>query len=91
MNNEILEGVKNVIEEIVHRNYIDFDQQITKDMALREDIGLDSIDLVVLQIEIEDRWNMRFDPLEDDFSRIFHSADSLCKYLELRIGEKNGS
>lgn len=90
MKNEILDGVKEVLREIFQRNYTDFNQQITGDMAFQEDMGLDSIDLAVLQIELEDRWNIRFDPLEDDFSRIFYSVRSLCEFLELRIGENNG-
>ncbi|MEY8284158.1 acyl carrier protein [Lachnospiraceae bacterium 50-23] len=88
MRDEILDGVKGIIEEMLQENYRGFDQQITEDMGLREDIGLDSIDLVVLQVEIEDQWDIRFNPLEDDFLEIFDSINSLCEFLKLRLDEK---
>lgn len=88
MRDEILDGVQGIIEEMLQENYRDFDQQITEDMRLREDIGLDSIDLVVLQVEIEDQWDIRFNPLDDDFLEIFDSINSLCEFLELRFDEK---
>lgn len=89
MKKEIFNGVKEIIEYILRKDSRSSDIPMTKDTALRENIGLDSIDLVVLQIEVEDRWNIRFDPFQDDFQKIFCSIGTLCEFLELKIGEMN--
>ena len=90
MKDEIFTKVKASIEDIFQRNFRHFDKAITGELTLREDIGLDSIDLTILQIEMEDWWNIRFDPIKDNFQKIFYSVNSLCEFLELRIGERNG-
>lgn len=36
---------------------------------LREDFGMDSLALVVFQVEIEEEFRFTFDPIEDDFEK----------------------
>lgn len=64
-------------------------EPIQKNMRLRDDLGFDSIDLVVLQVELEDYFHIRFDPLEDDFIKIFNSVGTLCECLEVKIGKND--
>lgn len=90
MKDELFETLKEIIGDIFRKSSRKAAKEITEDMALREGIGMDSIDLVVLQIEIEDRWNIRFDPMRDDFQNIFYSMQSLCEFLERKIGERDG-
>ncbi len=49
---------------------------------LREDFGMDSLILVVFQVEIEEEFRFTFDPIEDDFEKIFETCGSLYSYLE---------
>lgn len=49
---------------------------------LREDLGLDSINLVNLQVEIEDRFSIYFDPLSMDISKIFATIGSIREFIE---------
>lgn len=86
MKDEIFTIVRESIEKKFQRDCKAVDVTITRNMMLQRDIGLDSIDLAVLQIEIEDRCNIRFDPIKDDLQKIFCSVDSLCEFLEIRIG-----
>lgn len=55
--------------------------------ALMDDLGLDSVEMVGLQVAIEDQFSLRFDPLVDDLAEIFRTVDSLASYLDQhRIG-----
>ncbi len=54
------------------------------DVNLRDDLEMDSLDMVMFQVEIEDEFRIVFDPIEDDFERIFETFGSLCSYLESR-------
>lgn len=52
------------------------------EMNLRDDLGLDSLNMVMLQVEIEEEFRFTFDPIEDDFEKIFETFGKLCGYLE---------
>lgn len=51
---------------------------------LRDDLDLDSLDMVNLQIAIEDTFNINFDPIETDIAEVFESVESLANYLSSR-------
>lgn len=51
---------------------------------LRDDLDLDSLDMVNLQIAIEDTFNISFDPIETDIAEAFESVESLANYLSSR-------
>ncbi len=48
---------------------------------LREDLGLDSLHLVELQMRVEDRFRVRFDPLDDGFIEAFETVGGLHRYV----------
>ena len=48
---------------------------------LREDLRLDSVGLISLQVEVEDVFALRFDPLESDLVEVFSTVDSLIRHI----------
>jgi acyl carrier protein len=76
----------NKIEELILNN---FDWIKAKDICLesnlKDDLGFDSISLVELQILIEEKFNIRFNPIETDLSEVFKTIASLQEYLEKNI------
>lgn len=49
---------------------------------LREDLRLDSVNIVHLQVEIEDTFDIRFDPGTMDLASIFMTVSSLVDFIE---------
>lgn len=49
---------------------------------LQEDLGMESLQLVMLQVALEDTFRFTFDPLRDDFRLIFQTAGALCAYVK---------
>ena len=90
MTDELFDKVADSVMAVCRKNDRIPDKTFTADMHLRDDIGLDSIDLVILQINIEDRFHVRFDPLKDDFSEIFYSIGTLCEFLDKKTGGEYG-
>jgi acyl carrier protein len=56
--------------------------KIFLDSDLREDLQLDSISIINLQILIEDEFDIRFDPIENNLTEIFQTLNTLMKFLE---------
>lgn len=50
--------------------------------SLRAGLELDSLKMVMLQVEIEEEFRFTFDPIEDDFEKIFATFGDLCAFLE---------
>lgn len=59
----MLATIKNFINEINEMNDKEAISVITDSMSLREDLGLDSMDLAILTAKIEDKYNI--DVFED--------------------------
>lgn len=59
----MLEIIKSFINEINEMNDKALLNNISEDMRLREDLGLDSMDLAILTAKIEDKYNI--DVFED--------------------------
>ena len=57
MQNEIMEGLKEVLKMV--RPQIDT-ETVTMESRLLEDIGLDSLTMLLMSLGIESRFNMRF-------------------------------
>ena len=55
---------------------------ITEEGRLAEDYGLDSMKKIELLTEIEDTYNIRFKPDEDDMGAIFQTAGTLWGYIK---------
>lgn len=60
--------------------------EISEKSRLREDLHLDSLLLVVLQVELEDEFKFRVDNYRDNIEDIFESVESVCNYVEKQIG-----
>ncbi len=92
MEKYLLEDVEKKVIELVKKR-CDFYEvaqdvtQITKDTNLREDLEFDSIMLVVLQIDIEDAFHIRFNPLTDDCSVVFTTIRNICFYIQKCLEE----
>ena len=89
MNTQILDETVSVIREVLRRQQKDYAGKMQASLLLRDDLGLDSIDMVILQVALEDNYHIRFDPLEDDFSKLFYRIGSLCEYLDGKTGGRD--
>jgi len=75
----MFEKVKIILKE----NFIWLENSnISLDSKLRGDLDLDSVSLINFQILIEDEFGIRFNPIEDDITRIFYDINSLVDYLQ---------
>lgn len=72
----MLEELTEIIE-----NYIDIGQPITEDMSLRGDLGMSSLDLINIAVEIEDTYNIE---LPDDELNKMNSIKDLIYYINLK-------
>jgi len=61
---------------------------ITDDMSLHDELGLDSLSIAMLYPDIEDTFDVRFSPLDDDLGEIFKTVGSLWRYVEARGKQK---
>lgn len=64
--------------------------KITMDTDIRRDLGFDSITLVVLQIELEDEFHIRFNPAEDDLEKIFTTVQVISDYIKDMLRDEYG-
>ena len=77
---------------IVREIYLDSagaeaEKEITMDTDIKKDLGFDSIMLVVLQIQIEDTFHIRFDLVQDDFQTIFTTVRNIFNCVRKYLGE----
>ena len=72
----VSEKVKGIFAEL-----FDIEENLYGCKRFKEDYELDSIDMVNLQVEIEDNFNIKFDPINTDLSEIFVSIDTLTQYI----------
>lgn len=59
-------------------------ETLEPEINLRDGLELNSLAIVMLQVEIEEEFRFTFDPIEDDFEKIFKTFGSLCDYIENR-------
>lgn len=59
--------------------------KISESSRLKEDLQMDSLLLIMLQVELEDTFQFRFDYYEDDFEEIFQSVRTICDYIERHL------
>ena len=86
------EKIKNRIMEIVTEMFCNSagyrkDVTINAEARIRDELGFDSVMLIVLQIDIEDAFHIRFNPAEEDLRQIFTSVKTLTDYVQNHIGE----
>ena len=75
----MLTKIKNILKE----NFAWLESSnIFLESKLRNDLDLDSVSLINFQILIEDEFDVRFNPIEDDIAKIFYDISSLIDYLK---------
>lgn len=77
MSEEIYKKVVRCIEDACEREFAD----ITPSSRLREDLQMDSLQMVLFQVRLEDEFLFSFDPMEE-MAKIFFCVESVCRYLE---------
>lgn len=85
-NNEVMNRLIDLVTDL-YRNSMSYRKgvKITADTDISRDLGFDSVMLVVLQINIEDAFHMRFDPMEEDLRNVFSTIRPLSDYISKRI------
>ncbi len=73
----MLENLKNILQKVLPE--VDM-SKVTEETRLVEDLGFDSLALMMLSMEIEDAFKFRF----TEFVR-FETVGDVCGYLESRI------
>lgn len=81
---EIYQSIKELIMELFHIE----ENEILSNKRFREDFCLDSINMVNLQVSVEDRFDIRFDPVSTDLTEVFNSVDTLTKFILLSKSEE---
>ena len=71
--------IREVIRDVASPGVAD---KVTVGDGLVDGLGLDSLGLVRLQVGLEAKLNIRFDPLEVDLTEVFDTVGSLARYLE---------
>ena len=83
MNIQIFEKIKECIEVALERKISD----LSLGDSLTDDLGMESIHIVTLQVELEDTFQIEFDPLQDDFFEIFRTVASVYQTIERKLHE----
>lgn len=78
----VLERIKAVYESSHTYKREKTTDEITLDTEIRKDLEFDSIMLVVLQIDLEDRFHIRFDPVAEDLGKVFTTAKIISQYIK---------
>lgn len=73
--------IADIIGEINSVSY----NQLNEEDRLVEDLKLDSINLVNLQVMVEDEFDIRFNPIEDNLADVFETVGSLLDYMESKL------
>ena len=84
MRDEIIEIMKKCAELALERKLDSFPH----DASLTDDLNMESIHLVSFQVELEDAFQIEFDPLKDDFYEIFQTVSSVYQAVEKKLREK---
>lgn len=58
-----------------------------RESRLREDLEMTSMTLVLFQTELETEFDFQFDPIEDNFEKIFETMGSVCTAVQEKLSE----
>lgn len=78
IENRVFGIIRERYQELYNKTY---EQPVTLETRLGEDMGFDSLGLLVLQVELEDTFQLHFDYLNTDLEYIFSTAGHLCTYI----------
>ena len=92
MNRPGREKTENRILEMVTEMFCssagcDKDRAVSVETRIQDELGFDSVMLIILQINIEDVFGIRFNPVEENLQEIFISVRTLTDYVQRQIGE----
>ena len=82
LRKEIYFTIKDIVTNLMDEEY-----EIKVESSFADDLEFDSVNLLYLQVAVEDEFDIRFDPISDDFSEIFKDVKSLCAYIEKKLGD----
>lgn len=77
MNNEIFETLKGIFKETMPDTDI---SEITGESSLKNDLGVDSIESMMIAMLIEERYGFKFDDALD-----FETVSDICDYVQNKI------
>lgn len=77
MNNDIYKKVIACAEEACETEF----KEISLASRLRDDLQMDSLQLVMFQVNLENEFAFYFDPMEE-LATIFNTIESVCEYIE---------
>lgn len=80
---DIREDIRKLIGDELDRQ--DDIMAIDEETHLENDLGMDSLEMVSLQLAIEDAYGFEFNPAEDDFDDCFSTYGALCKCVLNKI------
>ena len=88
---EVLQEVINVIKKTCEKDMVSYGHipTIGRNTDLKLDLEMDSIALVVLQINMEDAFGIQFDPLQNDFEEIFCTVERVCQFVLEGLKERS--
>lgn len=72
---KLLEIFSNVIPEV--------DSEITKDSTLFEDLGLNSLTMMLLAVSVEDEFGIKFEDAGE-----LNTVEDVCNYITDKTGEQ---
>lgn len=77
MQDEIFETLKEIFKETMPETDI---SEITAESSLKNDLGVDSIESMMIAMLIEERYNFKFDDSLD-----FEKVSDICDYIQNKI------
>ena len=78
-----------MVKQLSQWAFYDSTVSITEQTDLCKDLGLDSLTLVVMQIELEDAFHIRFDTAREDFRLAFSTVGTLSECIARHIEEQH--
>lgn len=78
MEQKILDMIKECVEAALEESV----SELNYDMSLSDALGMGSLQIVMLQVELEDKFGISFDPIEDDFFQIFSTIGSVYETVK---------
>ena len=76
--------MKEIYYALLEQHTMKTSSEINDTMTFRQDLGMDSLRIAMLYPEIEDSFNIRFSPLDDDLGEIFKTVGTLWRFIESR-------
>ena len=78
MDQAIMNKIKQCVEAALERSV----DNLEPSMSLSDDLEMESLQMVLFQVELEDTFGISFDPIEDDFFEIFSTIGSVYLYVK---------